>query len=1011
MPPPSLALLKQKYLWSHQVKAVRLVQRYLKARRAGTTSGSALVRFPTGTGKTAVIAVAARILAPAGIVVVVCPSAALRDQLSDEISTVFWEKKLGVEPPQPGLRVEVFTPSSLAGTLASVGTKSAVLVGTIQALAEVRKDHPSDFSGLAAKISLLVFDEGHREPATVWGDAARALQAPTLLFSATPYRNDYALFDVDPKYVESLPFHEAIQDRCIREVRVERIGFNGVDEFITEFIQVLKKEPAQARAIVRCQTRDSITRVVTALNGKGLSAIGIHDGYTAADGSIFMSGVPLPSREHARIWVHQFKLLEGIDDPRFSVVAIFDPFSNARSLVQQVGRVIRNPSRKLATPATLVVHEDHGQERYWAAYLEFEKFYDPAANHDVRDFLLKTLDGQPRYRYLGDTFRSAFDPSAADFAERLRVPRSANVYKLRGAWSPDDLLSSIVKEWEEGDRMCLNHVQVDADTIVVLYADARNSPVLLHDYFIEARIGFTLVHRAKEWLFYLDTNTGLSESVLRIAAPLPGPTMHRLFGAATRPVAMSMRNTDLGRHAFRYRSVRAYSLADTSTGLSDHGYLCSTAEGYDKSPDLNRDIRRYVGIARGKLTETSPPNHDLRAFQKWAASKVGVLTASGNSPQVFDRFAASVAPPSDTNPRHLLLDIAELVASDAFRSSTGDELRIDELAVPVDANGRCTIVANDTRYEMGVTYDQARQRYRLSADELDGAYTRGDAADRLRRGIVQQLNVDQSFRVVPGEGWVIYAHGHFVQPATGVGKSAKKGLDLLRVLTEVPALATTTSEKGEAGSASLKDGWSATSVFGLVDRCGRQTGAPPNAGGLVSAMAGLDIIVCDDMDKETADFICGGTSTRRVVMVHAKQKDSKRSASAFHDVCSQAMKNLRLLVPFKTAPPANLKRWDKPWEAHDLDAKASIGKVIRIRQGMATGKECWDGIQELLRAPDTEREVWIVLGKTFSIRWLRAQVEKNDPAPEAVQLFYLLQSTWASVSSIGAKLRVFASDR
>lgn len=1009
MAPPSLKLLKEKHLWPHQVRAVELVQRYLKARSAGTASGSALVRFPTGTGKTAVIAVAARLLAPDGIVVVVCPSAALRDQLFDEISKVFWEK-LGVEPPQPGLQVEVFTPSSLADVLASIGSKNAVLVGTIQTLAEVHQECSDDFRRVAKKIGLLVFDEGHREPARVWGEAARALKAPTILFSATPYRNDYALFDIDPKHTESLGFHEALQDRCIREVRVESLAFQNIDEFLTGLMGVLEKEPKEARAIVRCQTRDTITRVVEAIHRLGQTAIGIHDGYTAANDVLFRRDVPSPLKENARIWVHQQKLLEGIDDPRFSVVAIFDPFSNARSLVQQVGRVIRNPTRNKAKPATLLVHNDHGQERHWDAYLEFEKSYDPAAHQDVRDLLLHSLEGQPKYRYLDGTFRSVFDPVASGFEERLRVPRSANVYELRGAWKPKDLLGRIIEEWEENDRICLNQVEADASTILILYAEARNSPILLQDYFIESRLGFTLVHKAKKWLFYLDTNSSLSEAVLDCAMPLSGTTMHRLFGAATRPVAMSMRNTDLGRHAFRYRSVRAYSLDDTSTGLSDHGYLCSTAEGYDRSPELSRDIRRYVGIARSRLTETTPPNHDLHAFQKWAASKADLLTKSPESAPVFERFAVGVGPPPDTRPRHLLLDIVELVAANAFKSLTGAELRIDDLAVPVDNNGKCTIVANDTPYEVSVTYDGARQRYRLSADDLDGAYTRGDSTDRFRRGLLQNLNVEQSFRVVPGAGWTIYAHGHFVQPATGVGKSAKKALDLMRVLTAVPALAATTSEKGEAGSASLKDGWSASSVFGVVDRCANQAGAPVDAGELTNAMAGLDIIVCDDMQDETADFVCANSSKGRVVMIHAKHNDSKRSASAFHDVCSQAVKNLRLLVPFGTAPPANLDLWDDPWNAYLPKKKAWIGDVKRIRRGKTKGKQSWASIQELLRAPDTEREVWIVLGKTLSISWLRGQQSKDKPEPEAVQMFYLLQSTWASVSSVGAKLRIFASE-
>jgi len=932
--------------------------------------------------------------------------------LFDEVSRGFWKEKLGVVPPQPDLGVHRFTPTSLAGTLKEIGAKNAVLVGTIQSLAEVRDGHGAEFSMLVEKVSLLIFDEGHREPARVWGDAARALGCPSVLFSATPYRNDYALFEIDSTFVESLSFHDALVDKCIRAVNITAVAFADAESFVAKLDGVLKKEPLDARAIVRCQTKDAITRVVNALKARGHDAIGIHDGYTATDGAVFRSSVPSPKAEKARVWVHQYKLLEGIDDPRFSIVALHDPFSNARSLVQQVGRVIRNPTRTAGKAALLMVHEAHGQQEYWDRYLEFERFYDPRTPQDVRDLILEAVRTQPKHRYLDGNFRAVFDPTAPGFEQVLRVPRSANVYRLTGAWKPATLQRDIIAEWEQGDRIRLNEAQPDKDTIVVLYADARNSPILLRDYFFEDRLGFTLVHRRGEWVFYLDTGGCLSEAVQDVAAPLSGAEMHRLFGAATRPVAMSMRNTDLGRHAFRYRSVRAYSLAEAATGLSDHGYFCSTVEGYEKSADLSRDIRRYVGVARGRLTETSPQNHDLTAFKKWAASKTAVLATSGDGHAVFDRFAAYVDPPTDPSPRHLLLDVVDLVSSGAYRTLGGEELRIDDLAVHVDEKGMCEIVANDTRYEVSVTYDSDRQRYRLSCDDLDGAYTRGDSTDRFRRGLLQHMNLEQSFRVVPGTGWTIYAHGHFVEPATGVGKSAKKGLDLLRIFTEVPALAVTTSEKGGPGSATTKSGWEQTSVFGVIERSRNARRAPADAVELAKAMAGFDIVICDDMNKETADFISADTKSARVVLTHAKHAESKLSASAFHEVCSQAVKNLGILQPFARAEPPNLGHWDSPWHAYAVDKnkkRVAIGDVKRIRIGGTKGQACWRKISDLLRRPDTDREVWIVLGKTLSLASLEAERKSSTPEPEAVQLFYLLQSTWAAVSAIGARLRIFAS--
>ena len=47
------------------------------------------------------------------------------------------------------------------------------------------------------------------------------------------------------------------------------------------------------------------------------------------------------ARPDAQFWIHQFKLMEGIDDPSFVAVAIHDLMGNARQLVQQIGRITR----------------------------------------------------------------------------------------------------------------------------------------------------------------------------------------------------------------------------------------------------------------------------------------------------------------------------------------------------------------------------------------------------------------------------------------------------------------------------------------------------------------------------------------------------------------------------------------------------------------------------------------------------------------------------------------------
>ena len=76
-------------LWDHQRAAVNECDRYFAE---GPAQQSALVHFPTGAGKTGIMAVLARRRAETAPAIVVCPSAALVLQLEREFRTDFWAK-------------------------------------------------------------------------------------------------------------------------------------------------------------------------------------------------------------------------------------------------------------------------------------------------------------------------------------------------------------------------------------------------------------------------------------------------------------------------------------------------------------------------------------------------------------------------------------------------------------------------------------------------------------------------------------------------------------------------------------------------------------------------------------------------------------------------------------------------------------------------------------------------------------------------------------------------------
>jgi hypothetical protein len=74
------------------------------------------------------------------------------------------------------------------------------------------------------------------------------------------------------------------------------------------------------------------------------------------------------------------------------------------------------------------------------------------------------------------------------------------------------------------------------------------------------------------------------------------------------------------------------------------------------------------------------------------------------------------------------------------------------------------------------------------------------------------------------------------------------------------------------------------------------------------------LCICDDTQKESADFNFADSVNRRVVLVHAKASKKFRefSASAVQEVCAQAQKNTSPFSTFALQRMGNFDQWNRP---------------------------------------------------------------------------------------------------
>jgi hypothetical protein len=841
----------------------------------------------------------------------------------------------------------------------------------------------------------------------------RGLGRPTALFTATPYRNDLKYFQVDRhRHVYQYSHEQAEEDHYLRGVKFVTGTFDSPDSFCDGLLLSVDRRLGSgpdSKVIVRCQSKNSVQRIAQELQARQRQVVAIHEGFPpSGPHDLFQHRVPKePEARPAQFWVHQFKLTEGIDAAQFRMVAFYEPFSSERAFIQQVGRVLRNPRRDPDSIAWVFGSPAARLEESWDAY----RTYDTTTRNtglpiSPREFARQ----QPVVQYFDRRFRKSFDLDDPEIHLEFLYPLSVRVYDAPGTLDLDALAEHVQDGLEESDCEIGPVAAPIPNLRLHPYIAVQNSPLLVRAAFAEFEVGFTVYGQFGEYLLYYDTQGMVPEKFSELRPVEPVRLRSLYSGPAAWLTSVSTINTDLGPYSPRRRSLQARSIDDLGPDLSDHAHLTATSVGRtayrhrDGSLDVQRQRQtrsRYVGFTKSRVRDGGVLEFDN--YIDWLGSIASSLSdqEAGTLP-VFKRYAEVIKRPASVTPTNILLDIP----GQLFETIDADGqkwLEIPDLCLDVN-NGTFDCIANSVSYAVHVAWDNARNRYNLSCPDLDERFSMADAtAVHDARSLISYLNNEQAFRIIPASpdgDYCIYTGRLFCRPRLPLGGRADDAsVDLLELVSGVAALSRISSEKGDRDS-TTGDGWAAGSLFHLIDTLGAGTS-------MDAELQGIDLLVCDDMGTEIADFLALDSARGRVIAMHLKafSTPKKISASALHEVSSQALKNLGYLQPYVRDEPSNVERWSGRWDG------GAIGRVDRrIRKGQATsGEEAWTQFRRALRDPKTSREVWLVLGQGPSRSLLLDECSKDDPKAELIQMLYSLQSTWTSVASLGASLRVFSA--
>lgn len=1000
-------------LWKHQADAVETCLSYLE-NHPDEVSG--LVNHPTGSGKTGIMAVLSALQAVSGPVLIVCPSSALVDQLIRELSSRFWQTIGAPDSWHPG-RTERLYPSNLGAVLKLLNRGSqtpTVIVATVQALQQIHKD-PS-YRDLVGKFSVVIFDEGHREPAPSWAAAVRELRAPTLLFSATPYRNDYKLFHVSLEHIHFLSFQRAASEGIIRPVQIlESDLSNNVSRFAAQIID--KRDEMIARGlidkgdkvIIRAHTEQNVQDLFDAfcaqLSTRPEKVLAIHENFYLREerGNTLARDVPPNIRSRSeRFLIHQFKLTEGIDDPACRVLALYDRYTTERQFIQQVGRLTRHPGQAgtVAPPAFVLGRTGDGARDIWDRFLAYDQAcIDNGDKPPIRgaEVVTELLKAMPGFDYIGGKFRTKVDFDAPDLQTDLVVPLSSLIFEIAPGFDVIEFSGAIEDALETEDRTIVFGGNLEGREFAYRGSIRLNqTPFLSTSLYQTASLELTVFKRSGDKLFFYDSAGLYVDEYPEIVRRLPPRTLSSLLPNDGSPVSsLTLKNTDLSPLAIRGRSIRAQRLDQAGIFMGEQSHVATNASGKKSG------ARRALNLTGGRVRQAEGAYHSLAEFADWCDAVAEELSAAPEPAQLFKRFAQEIAPPPDTTPLNILIDLWDMKGE--FVDEKNELVEFDFESVCVDIEPAVEGPAGypfQFRLRLGartvsvhLRFDAKKSKYWLKSHELSEIKDRNNE----RISLTRRLNQSQPFRIIVDPQHV-YAYGKFYSVSLDLKRPDGPGATVLDMLIPLEGLESTTSEKGEPVVPAQT--WPDGSLFRFIDDA--LLNQPYVFGN------SFDAWVCDDLGTEAGDFIgYSASDENRACFIAAKWKPGEPGAGAspLYDIVAQTIKNLGYLKNDGDAIPGKPGKFDGSWTINN----SSKGTVPRTRKGPAS-RTFRKVFAEVRARASTKRETWLVLGGgLLSKQKVEMNFRKKTPSAHTLQLFYLLLGLYSTCQSVGVQPKVFCA--
>lgn len=607
----------------------------IAAHRSASEEPAQIV-LPTGVGKT-VVAVLAPYVLEAERVLVVTPARIVRDQVAYEfgkLEQAITNRALLDTTPLPAvLRAD----HRCTRETWERCRDRAVVVGTPMVLSHGNagvEPVPREL------FDLVIFDEAHHLPATTWTTLHERLKhVPTVLLTATPFRNDRQRLPGDLAYV--YPLQRAVARGVYKPVTfvpVAPVLPGQRDEALARAAIARLRAPehrdAHSRLLVRTDTKAHAEDLVSVYANEGAQVATVLDRTSGRTVRAYLERMADPTHKNPLDGlVVVGAMTEGFDFPRLKVAAYHRPHRTLAPTLQFIGRLARQGD----VGGELVAFAEDVSDETAALYRE-----DAVWEELLPAMVDSSIDDEQRVRRFAKGL-TTYEPAVHRVPALAIAPgRSTHVYRLAEPpnldWRPDSIAGGeVIERYQHPEHELLAFItrhrlhprflrrdSLDSYEYFLHLATWVDEPGVL---FISTELGSAL----KEMRLVVAHGRATPVDAVDLTKLLLAADLERCFSVGTRP------NTLGGATNESYRMAAGPNAQQTITPADARAYVLGHVMGRRRGTGAGSGT---FGFSSGKAKLWEPkPTGSLAEFREWCVGHAAVLAADARAAAPGSRLA------------------------------------------------------------------------------------------------------------------------------------------------------------------------------------------------------------------------------------------------------------------------------------------------------------------------------------------------------------------------------------